>query len=69
MQLFHGLPLDAYRYPPLKIWFGGNETWPSPSAAERLVNAIKNAGGMAEFRLVDVTGHEICYGVNSKINK
>jgi len=54
--------------PPLKIWFGGNETWPEPNLALKLVNAIKNAGGKADFRLVDGTGHEICYGANDNIN-
>lgn len=53
--------------PPLKIWFGGNETWPAPSDAVRLVNAIKNAGGKATFRSVDGKGHGICYGEDTVV--
>lgn len=52
---------------PLKIWFGGTETWPAPSDAQKIVTAIKNAGGKAEFRSVDGRGHEICYGGDTAV--
>ena len=48
--------------PPLKIWFGSIETWPSPSDAQRLVNAIKNAGGKADLRICEGRGHGLSYG-------
>ena len=52
---------------PLKVWFGGTETWPAPSDAQKLVNAIKNAGGKAEFRSVDGRGHGISYGEDTAV--
>ena len=48
--------------PPLKIWFGSIETWPAPSDAQRLVNAIKNAGGKADLRICEGRGHGLSYG-------
>jgi dipeptidyl aminopeptidase/acylaminoacyl peptidase len=54
--------------PPIKVWFGANETWPAPTDAQRLCNAIKKGGGVADYRLVDDAGHEVCYGGIPAIN-
>ena len=53
--------------PPVKVWFGSNETWPQPDNAKELVSALKNSGGKAEFRSVEGRGHEICYGGDEAI--
>ena len=52
---------------PLKVWFGGTETWPAPSDAQKLVTALKNAGGKADFRSVDGRGHGISYGEDTVV--
>lgn len=53
--------------PPIKVWFGSLETQPSPTDAQRMVNAIKNSNGLAMFRLVDGAVHDICWGADTKI--
>ena len=58
---------------PLKIWFGGNESIVNKDGnncvpkehAIQLVNAIRNANGVAWYREFENCGHEICYGGNS----
>lgn len=60
--------------PPIKIWFGGNEDGVTDESklnkqnAINLVNAIKNANGIALYREIENTGHEICYGANTYAN-
>jgi len=58
------------KLPPIKIWYGGNETYDvrpyvDKTLGQRLVNAIKNSGGVAQYREFAGCGHEICYGSNS----
>ena len=57
--------------PPVKIWFGANET--GINADNQTVNkgnapviceAIRNAGGVAYYKEIANAAHEICYGNN-----
>lgn len=54
--------------PPIKVWFGSEETQPSQNDAKRIVDAIKNTNGLAGFRLVQGQGHSISFGANTAIN-
>lgn len=59
------------KLPPVKIWFGSTEVGPDAvdkELAEQFVNALNNAGAMAEYREVAGAGHEICYGNNAVCN-
>lgn len=58
------------KLPPIKIWYGGNEThdvrpYVDKTLGQKLVNAISNSGGVAQYRELTGCGHEICYGSNS----
>ena len=54
--------------PPIKVWYGTEEVQPSPTDAERVVNAIANTNGIAVLRMVENQTHSICFGANSLIN-
>ena len=57
------------KLPPLKIWYGGNETnsssqpYVEKTYAQAFVNAVKAGGGYAIYREIAGVGHEICYGL------
>lgn len=57
------------KLPPLKIWYGGNETnnsnqpYVEKTDATKFVTAVMNGGGYAIYREITGVGHEICYGL------
>ncbi len=56
--------------PPIKVWYGSTEQsyGVNKQYAIDLVEAIKNAGGLADYREVNGAGHEISYGGNEICN-
>lgn len=56
--------------PPIKVWYGSTEQsyGVNKQYAIDLVDAIKNAGGIADYREVNGAGHEISYGGNEICN-
>lgn len=61
--------------PPVKIWFGANETGieaasqtVNKATGSKLVEAIKNGNGVAYYREVANAAHEICWGANPTVN-
>ena len=63
------------KLPPIKIWYGGNETGSEVNPgvekeiAKDLVEAIQNSGGYAYYREIEGYGHAICYGADSIANQ
>lgn len=57
------------KLPPIKVWYGGNETnsgsqpYVEKLDAQKFVEAIKQGGGYSIYREVAGVGHEVCYGL------
>lgn len=69
LKIFNNNEIIFKKLPPVKIWYGGNEThdvrpYVDKAVGQRFVNAIKNSNGVAQYREFANCGHEICYGSN-----
>lgn len=57
-------------YPPMRIYFGGNEVDQSgvnKEYAKELAAAMTSAGAYVQYREVANRGHEICYGADNSV--
>lgn len=65
-----GTPMIMGPYPPVKMWFGkeDTETRVSYENGQAFIQALKNGGNLAYFRPVNDSGHELCYGANEAVN-